>query len=121
MIIAGWILTGFIATFLFWDGGAKALGAEFAVSATTQLGFNEVQVKALGILLLVITALYLYPRTCVLGAVLITGYLGGAIAIHLALHNPLFSHTLFGVYVGVFMWAGIVLRAKSLFIIGIPH
>ena len=77
--------------------------------------------RGLGILLLASTLLYLAstllyiaPRTALLGAVLLTGYLGGAVATHLRLGNPLFSHTLFGVYLGVAMWVGLYLREPQL-------
>ncbi len=69
---------------------------------------------AWGVLLLVCTVLYIAPRSSVLGALLVTAYLGGAVATHLRLGNPLFSHVLFGVYVGVAMWAGLYLREPQL-------
>ena len=64
----------------------------------------------MGLLLLAITALYAWPRTAVLGAVLLTGYLGGAVATHLRVGDPLFSHILFGVYLGIALWGGLWLR-----------
>jgi hypothetical protein len=64
----------------------------------------------LGVIGLVSTALYALPRTSVLGAILLTGYMGGAIATHLRIGSPLFSHTLFGVYLGVLLWGGLWLR-----------
>ena len=66
--------------------------------------------SVLGGLLLVSTALYLIPRTAVLGAILLTGYLGGAVASHARIGSPLFTHELFGVYLGVFVWGGLWLR-----------
>ena len=66
--------------------------------------------RAMGLLLLAITALYIWPRTAVLGAIVLTGYLGGAVAAHLRIGDPLFSHTLFGVYLGVVLWGGLWLR-----------
>lgn len=66
--------------------------------------------QAMGLLLLAITALYAWPRTAVLGAILLTGYLGGALATHLRIGSPLFSHTLFGVYLGIATWGGLWLR-----------
>jgi hypothetical protein len=68
----------------------------------------------LGLLLLVCTALYLYPRTAVLGAVLVTAFLGGTVATHLRVGNPLFTHTLFGVYLALFLWGGLWLRDAGL-------
>ena len=70
--------------------------------------------RALGILMLVSIALYAYPPTAFLGAVLITGYLGGAVATHVRVGSPLLTHTLFGVYVGVLAWAGLWLRDPRL-------
>jgi hypothetical protein len=66
--------------------------------------------QGIGLLLLAITALYAWPRTAVLGAVLLTGYLGGAVATHLRVGDPLFSHVLFGVYLGIALWGGLWLR-----------
>lgn len=66
--------------------------------------------QAIGLLLFAITVLYAWPRTAVLGANLVTGYLGGALATQLRIGSPLFSHTLFGVYLGIAMWAGLWLR-----------
>ena len=100
MTITGWVLTALGALFLAFDGGAKLAGAGFAVQATTELGFDAAQVRMLGGLLLGLTALYLAPQTNVLGAVLLTGYLGGTVAVHYLRGNPLPSHVLFGVYVG---------------------
>jgi hypothetical protein len=76
------------------------------------LGFNSTDTLArgLGVLLLVCTSLYVFPKTALLGALLLTGYLGGAIAIQLRSGNPLFSHILFGGYIGIFMWAGLLIR-----------
>ena len=68
----------------------------------------------LGILLLIPTLLHIWPRTTFIGAILITGYLGGAIATHLRIGSPLFSHTLFGVYLGAMLWAGLWLRSPAL-------
>jgi hypothetical protein len=70
--------------------------------------------RGLGLLLLLCTALYAWPRTAVLGAILLTGYLGGAVASHVRLGNPLFTHILFGVYLGIFAWGGLFLRDARL-------
>ena len=70
--------------------------------------------RAIGLLLLAITALYAWPRTAVLGAVLLTGYLGGAVATHVRVGSPLFSHILFGVYLGIALWGGLWLRDRGL-------
>jgi hypothetical protein len=92
------------------DATIKLLQLPIVLETTLQLGWSADSAVPLGILLLVCTALYAFPRTSVLGAVLLTGYLGGAVAAHARIGSPLLSHTLFGVYVGVLMWAGLYLR-----------
>ena len=99
----GWGLTVLTALFLLMDAGMKVAGARASIDATGALGFGAETTRMLGYILLVCTLLYLYPRTSVLGAVLVTAYLGGAIAVQLQHKSPLFSHVLFGVYVGVFL------------------
>jgi DoxX-like family len=78
------------------------------VKATVELGYPESVIMGLGIVLLVCVILYVVPRTAVLGAILLTGYLGGAIATHVRVGNPLFSHVLFPVYLGVLIWGGLI-------------
>jgi len=79
------------------------------------LGFaGAATARGLGVLLLACTLLYAVPRTAVLGAILLTGYLGGAVATHLRVGDPLFSHVLFGVYMGVALWLGLYLRDARL-------
>lgn len=114
MNTAGWILTAFTGLFLLWDGASKVLGLRFALEATAELGLQAPTTRAIGIVLVVCTLLYLLPQTSILGAVLLTGFLGGTAAIHLAHGNPLGSHVLFGVYVGVMAWAGLFLRLPAL-------
>jgi hypothetical protein len=88
----------------------------FEVVTTTmvELGYPSELSRGLGILILACTALYAIPRTSVLGAVLLTGLLGGAIATHLRIGSPVFSHLLFGVYLGLFVWGGLYLRDRRL-------
>lgn len=107
---AGRVLSGLAVVFLLFDALMKVLRAEPAVEGTVQLGYPESVVAGIGLVLLVCLALHLIPRTAVLGAILLTGYLGGAVATHVRLLNPLFSHTLFPVYVGVLVWLGLALR-----------
>ncbi len=115
MLKTGWIISGLVIAFLLLDAGMKLLAVPPVLEAGQKLGFPGVSMaRGLGAVLLVCTLLYFVPRTAVLGAVLLTAYLGGAVATHLRLGNPLFSHTLFGVYVGVAMWAGLYLRAPQL-------
>ena len=85
-----------------------------AMDGTTELGYPAGVVLPLGIIQIVCLLLYVVPRTSVLGAVLWTGYLGGAIATHVRLGNPLFSHVLFPVYVALLLWGGLWLRDRRL-------
>jgi hypothetical protein len=97
------------------DATAKLLALPVVLESGKVLGFPGVNMaRALGLILAACTILYAAPRTAVLGAILLTAYLGGAVATHLRAGNPLFSHVLFGVYVGVIVWAGIYLRDPTL-------
>ncbi len=106
----GRILSGVAVLFLLFDAIIKLIRHPAAMQGATQLGYPESVVFGLGIVLLVCLVLYLVPGTAVLGAVLFTGYLGGAVATHVRVGNPLFSHVLFPVYVAAFLWAGLWLR-----------
>ena len=110
----GWVLSAIVALFLLMDAAFKLIRLEVVLETTAQLGWPATSVFPLGVILLVATALYIYPRTSVLGAIVLTGYLGGAIATHFRISRPLFTHTLFGVYVGLLMWLGLILRNKAL-------
>lgn len=107
---AGRILTGVAVAFLTFDLAIKLSGAKEAVDGTVQLGWAAHHLPILGAIQLVCLALYLIPRTAPLGALLWTGYFGGAVATHLRLDQPLFSHTLFPVYVATIVWGGLYLR-----------
>src|SRR4030095_10221049 len=107
---AGRIMSGLPALFLLVDGGAKLAKPAPVVEGTGQLGYPETAIVPLGIVLLACTILYLIPRTSVLGAILLTGYLGGAVATHVRVGDPLFTHTLFPIYFGVLIWGGLYLR-----------
>ena len=109
-VIAGRVLSGIAVAFLLFDAGIKFLVAPEAVEATAQLGWPVHLMPVLGTIELALLVLYLVPRTAPLGAVLWTGYLGGAIATHLRIENPLFSHTLFPIYVAILVWGGLYLR-----------
>ncbi len=111
---AGRILSGLAVLFMLFDATIKVLELPVAVQGTTQLGYPESVVFGLGLVQLVCLAVYLFPRTSVLGAVLWTGYLGGAIATHVRLGNPIFSHVLFPTYVAAFLWLGLWLRDERL-------
>jgi hypothetical protein len=111
----GWMLSGLAILFLVMDSAMKLLALPVVVQAGAALGLAGAGIaRALGVVLIVCTILYAVPRTVVLGAILLTGYLGGAVATHLRVGDPLFSHVLFGVYVGVFVWAGVYLRDPML-------
>ena len=107
---AGRILTGIAVLFLVFDMSLKLFANEAAVQGTTELGWPAHHLFTLGLTQLACLVLYLVPRTAPLGAILWTGYLGGAIATHLRLDNPLFSHVLFPIYVAAFIWGGLYLR-----------
>jgi len=111
---AGRVMSGFAVLFLLVDATFKVLELPPAVEGTMQLGFPARVVFGLGLLQLACLVVYLVPRTSVLGAVLWTGYLGGAVATHVRVGNPLFSHTLFPIYVATFLWAGLWLRDEQL-------
>ena len=111
----GWALSGLALLFLAMDATMKLLALPIVLEAGAQIGFVGAGLtRALGLILMACTLLYAFPRTSLLGAILLTGYLGGAVATHVRLGNPLLSHVLFGVYVGVIVWAGLVLREPRL-------
>jgi hypothetical protein len=105
----GRILSGLVVAILVMDGVLKLIKAAPAVEATLQLGYPENTIFGMGALLLSCVALYMIPRTAVLGAILLTGYLGGAVATQVRLGSPLFSHVLFPVYLGLMIWIGLYL------------
>jgi hypothetical protein len=108
---AGWIMTALVVLFLLGASVApKFMGAQAAVDALTAIGWSSSSLIWLGMLELALTILYALPRTGPLGAVLMTGLLGGTIASHLRAGSPLASHTLFGLYLGVFLWVALYLR-----------
>ena len=93
----------------------KLLALPIVIESGAALGFPGADMaRTLGIILAICTALYAFPRTSVLGAILLTAYLGGSVATHVRADNPLFTHVLFGVYVGIVVWAGIYLRDAAL-------
>jgi hypothetical protein len=111
---SGRILTGLAVAFLLFDGTMKLGPAAPVVEAMSQLGYPAGLARGIGMLLLGCVALHVNPRTSILGAVLLTGYLGGAVASQLRIESPLFSHTLFPVYVGAMIWGGLLLRDERL-------
>ena len=109
---AGRVLSAIIVLFMIFDGAIKLPPLDIVTQTMVQLGWPaDANVsRTLGIIGLVSTALYALPRTSVLGAILLTAYMGGAIATHARIGSPLFSHTLFGVYLGIILWGGLYLR-----------
>jgi hypothetical protein len=111
---AGYVLTGLVAAFLTFDTVMKLLQLAPAVQGTTELGYPAGTVVVIGAIELVCLVLYLIPPTSVLGALLLTGYLGGAIATHVRVGSPLPTHTLFPIYVALMVWGGLYLRESRL-------
>ena len=115
-IWTGRVLSGLVILFLLIDAGMKFANLPVVIEATGALGWpaDRATLLLLAVLLLVSTLLYALPRTALLGAILLTGYLGGAIATHVRIGSPLFSHVLFGVYLALFVWGGLWLRDSRL-------
>jgi hypothetical protein len=109
----GRIITSLIVLFLLFDGVTKVIKAGPVLKAAAQLGFSVTQVVGIGAVLIICTIIYVIPRTSVLGAILLTGYLGGATASQVHAANPIFE-TLFPVIFGLLVWAGIYLRNERL-------
>lgn len=109
---AGWTMSGIVILFLLMDGTIKLIPLSPVIDSMSQLGFQSTDglARGLGVLTLVCAALYAWPRTSVLGAILLTGLFGGAMATHLRVESPLFSHLLFGFYLGLLTWGGLYLR-----------
>jgi hypothetical protein len=110
--IAGWIVTGLVAAFMLLDGVMKLMKPAPVVEAFQRTGWPMDLSATLGVILLCCTLLYLIPRTAVLGAILLTGYLGGAVATNLRLHNPAFN-TWFPIVFGILAWIGLWLRERK--------
>jgi|GraSoi_2013_80cm_1033760.scaffolds.fasta_scaffold17762_3 hypothetical protein len=106
----GRVLSGLVVLFLIPDGIVKFIKPAPVVEAFAHVGWPLSLANVLGTLLLACIALYAIPRTSILGAILLTGYLGGAVATHLRAGDPLFSHILFPTYLGVLLWLGLYLR-----------
>jgi hypothetical protein len=106
----GIALTALPVLFLIFDGAMKLARVAPVRDASVRMGWPVSAAPGIGLVLLACVAIHLVPRTAILGAVLLTGYLGGAASAHVRLGDPLFSHTLFPVYVGVMIWGGLYLR-----------
>jgi len=112
----GRVLSGLVILFLLFDGAIKLVPWPVVTETMDRIGYgsSETLARSLGIITIVCTVLYAIPPTSILGAILLTGYLGGAMASHLRIGSPLFSHILFGFYLGLMVWGGLWLRDKSL-------
>ena len=111
---AGRVLSAIAGLFLTFDSIGKVLEVPAVIEGSAQLGYPPRTVFSLGVILLLCVAAYVIPRTSVLGTVLLTGYLGGAVATHVRVGSPLFTHTLFPIYVAAFVWGGLLLRDARL-------
>jgi hypothetical protein len=109
----GWVVTGVVTAFLIFDGVTKVLQVTPVLEASARIGLGSDQIFVIGTILLVCTALYVVPRTRILGAILLTGYLGGAVATHLRADSSLFE-TIFPIGFGALAWLGLALRNPRL-------
>jgi hypothetical protein len=112
----GRILSGLVIVFMLFDGAIKLVPWPIVTETMDRMGYgsSENLARSLGIITVVCTVLYAIPPTSILGAILLTGYLGGAMASHVRIGSPLFSHLLFGFYLGVMLWGGLWLRDSKL-------
>jgi hypothetical protein len=114
--LLGRILSGLVIVFLLFDAAIKLVPLAVVTETMDRMGYgsSENLARSLGLITIVCTVLYSLPPTSILGAILLTGYLGGAIASHLRIGSPLFTHTLFGLYLGLMVWGGLWLRDRNL-------
>jgi hypothetical protein len=112
--ITSYVLSGLVILFMLFDSIGKFAKPTEVIEGTLALGYQEHHLVIMGTLGLLTTLLYIIPQTSVLGAILLTGYFGGAMATHVRLDNPLFTHVLFTVYLGIFAWGGLWLRNDTL-------
>jgi hypothetical protein len=109
-----YVMSGLVILFMLMDSIMKFVKPQEVIEGTVALGFAEHHLFIIGTLGLISTLLYILRRTSILGAILLTAYFGGAVATHLRLDNPLFTHTLFTVYFGILIWGGLWLRNTKL-------
>ena len=113
MLWTGRVLSGLAGLFMLFDGVGKLVKPQPVVEATVRLGFPESSLNGIGIALIAATLLYLYPRTSVLGAIVLTGYLGGAVASQVRINEQVFS-IVFPVLFAAIVWGGLYLRNARL-------
>jgi hypothetical protein len=109
-VVVGRVLSGLAIAFLTFDAAVKLARLPAAIESTIQLGYSASSVLGIGLAELAALILYAFPRTAVLGAILLTAHLGGAVASQVRVGNPLFSHILFPTYVAALVWGGLYLR-----------
>ena len=109
----GYVLSGLFVLFMLFDGIIHILNLQTVEDASAELGLPDSLALTAGVVQLICLALYVIPRTSILGAILLTGYLGGAVLTNLRAEQPLLSTTLFAVYTGIVMWAGLYLRDEK--------
>lgn len=109
----GYVLSGLFVVFMLFDGIIHILNLQTVEDASAELGLPDSLALTAGVVQLICLALYVIPRTSILGAILLTGYLGGAVLTNLRAEQPLLSTTLFAVYTGIVMWAGLYLRDEK--------
>ena len=114
--IVGYAMSGLVVAFMVFDGVIKLIPLDIVIKTNAELGYQSTPelVRGLGLLGLASTALYAFPKTAMIGAILLTAYMGGAIASQLRIGSPLFTHVLFGVYLTVLAWGGLYFREPQL-------
>ena|SRR3989442_9696567 len=113
-LLTGRIMSGLAVAFLLMDGVMKLFKPAVVKDACAKLGYPESEIVGIGILLLICTIVYVIPRTSVFGAIMLTGFLGGAVASNVRIGEPLFSHVLFPTYIAALLWVGLYLREPRL-------
>lgn len=113
--IIGWAISLLMIVFLLFDSIGKIIGIDQSVKATIELGYPHETILPIGIMLLFFTIFYSIHRTSIFGAILLTAYLGGAVATNLRVEAPLFTHVLFPVFIGILVWLGLAFRQENLF------
>ena len=112
----GRVLSGLVIVFMLFDGAIKLVPWPIVTETMEKIGYgsSESLARTLGAVTVACTVLYAIPPTSIVGAILLTGYLGGAMASHVRIGSPLFTHTLFGLYLGLMVWGGLWLRDRNL-------
>jgi hypothetical protein len=110
--VAGYAMSGLVVVFMLFDGAIKLIPLDIVVQTNAELGYKSTPalIRSLGLIGIGSTILYAYPKTAVFGAILLTAYMGGAIASQLRIGSPLFTHVLFGAYLAILAWGGLYLR-----------